>query len=116
MKSFSKSAGLFILLASFIYGTLYANQVMYSSPVQYTATATASPSPAMAANSLRTYLIITNKGNSIAYVNFGGAASPAASGLPIPPGGNYEPYKAPAQAVYLLTTAGTTALTLIQGN
>lgn len=108
----------FVLIALFV-GVLFVtptkgNQVLYGPPVVVTATVTSTK--IMNANSLRKYLIIVNRGTSItAVVKFGSVQS-GTEGVPIPPGGSYEPTFAPGNSVYAVTGSSTTALTLIEGN
>ncbi len=104
----------FLILMSLFVTSASANQYMYGPPTPYTALAT-NGAAAMAANSLRAYLLIQNLGPGIAYVKFGSAQTGGTDGIAIPSGGNYEPLAPSAQAIYLRTATGTTGLVLMQG-
>lgn len=79
----------------------------------FTATAGAS-ALALPYNGLRGYLILVNTGLVTAYVSFN-ASQAQGTGIPIPAGGNYEPFIAPTSAVYIGTNASTTTVTMMEG-
>lgn len=87
--------------------------VVMSAPVSVTATTTSTK--VLDANAYRNYLIIQNTGSVSVIVKFG-AAQTASEGVTIPAGGNYEPFKAPVDSVYLESASSTAAVTLIEGN
>ncbi len=104
-----------LLLLSLLVGAVSAQAQTnnFSAPVAFTATTVSTQ--AMAGNANRTYLIIVNTGstNNI-YVKFG-AAQTGAQGVPIPPGGSYEPINAPGNSVWIDTAASTSTVVLQQG-
>jgi hypothetical protein len=89
-----------------------ANQVLFGSPVTVTVTGTSTQ--VLAANSLRSYLIIQNNGSQNAIIKFGSAQT-GTEGIVIIPGGNYEPIWAPANSVFAISASSTTSLTILQG-
>jgi hypothetical protein len=93
--------------------TARANQVLFGPPhvVGITATSTA----IRPKNSLRTYLIIQNIGALPVVVKFGSIQDDATDGVVIPAGGNYEPFLAPANSVWIRTASSTSTVVLIEG-
>jgi len=84
--------------------------VFFGSPSYITVNS--SSALAVPQNNLRSYLIIVNTGSNTMYANFGAPGS--GSGIPIPAGGNYEPFQTPMNSVYLVSPSGTTAA-ILQG-
>lgn len=111
MKKFFALILIWVFL--FLPATASANYYMFSAPV--TGTATSTSTKVLNQNNLRSYLIIINNSSTVTlYVKFGSAQS-GTEGVTIPPLGNYEPFKAPANSVYLDTASSTAAYTIIQG-
>lgn len=102
---------LFILIG---FSQTHASPFIYGPPVVVASTVTSSQF--MAANSLRSYLIIQNTGTSNILVKFQSASVNTADGLLIPAGGAYEPIDAPTQAVFIRSVTGTNSAVIIQGN
>ncbi len=104
-----------LLILSLLIGavSVQAQTNNYSNPIAFTATTTSTQ--AMAGNAARTYLIIVNTGstNNI-YVKFGAVQS-GIQGIPIPPGGSYEPINPPGNSVWIETSASTSTVVLQQG-
>lgn len=89
----------------------HANNVIYGAPISRSVSAT--PSQVFAKNSLRAYLLLVNVGSNPIYVAFDSSAS---VGIPIPPGGNYEPNgDAPANAIFVFTASSTSNVVATQG-
>ena len=107
-------SSLLIFVGLLLAAPVQANQMMMKPPVAFTATT--SSQQAIAANNLRSYIIIVNTGAQIAYVKFATAIqSPATQGIPIPPGGNYEPFIAPANPLWVSSASATTSLVIVEG-
>ena len=100
------------LLISLLTPRLFANNVMFGAPVS--ASVTTSSARIMPQNGLRTYLIIVNTGSNPAIVKFGSVQS-GTEGIPIPAGGNYEPFEAPSSSIYAVTASSTTTLQIVEG-
>lgn len=66
-------------------------------------------------DNMRTYLIIQNQGTANIIVKAFSAIT-GTEGVIIPPGGNYEPYLAPGNAVYAKSATGTNSVTIVQGH
>jgi hypothetical protein len=106
---------LYLLLPSIFFVSLVvrANTAIFGPPVVVTATTTSAQ--LLAANNLRTYLLIVNKGSQTVQIKFG-SAQIATEGIPIPPGGSYEPIEGPSNSVWGVTASGSSAVTITQGN
>ena len=87
--------------------------VFFGAPVTGTAGASAQ---VLGQNNLRSYLIIQNTGATSIIVKLGSTISSSNEGVQIPAGGNYEPIKAPANAVFLKALSGSPTYILIEGN
>jgi hypothetical protein len=92
--------------------TARANQVLFGPP--HTVTVNGTSTQYLPANTLRTYLIIQNAGAVNVIVKFGGVQT-GSEGVVIGPGGNYEPIKAPANSVYMISASSTASVTLVEG-
>lgn len=79
-----------------------------------TPTPTGSPSPALANNLARIYLLVVNKGANSVYFKCGSSFS-GTEGVLIPAGGNYEPLKAPLCDVYLKSASGSNIVSILEG-
>lgn len=101
-----------VFLALTVSSFSFANYTMFGPPLTVSVTGTSTQ--ALAQNGLRTYLLIVNTGANTIIVKFGSAQS-GTEGVPIPPGGNYEPSKAPANSVFLETASSTSTASIIQG-
>lgn len=104
---------LLLILVLLIPVGVYANQFLFGTPVAVSVTTT--PAVALAANSLRAYLLIVNTGATPVIVKFGSAPASGTDGVPIPAGGNYEPFRPPANSVYVRTASSTSTLVIVQG-
>lgn len=104
-----KSVLLFLVLL-----TGQAFGVSYAPPVVVTATGTSTK--VMNFNAKRGYIIIINRGSNTAVAKFGTTAQSGTEGVPIPAGGSYEPIQAPTNPLWLVTTASTSAVTIVEGN
>lgn len=82
---------------------------------QTVVSATTTSTLALATNKDRRYLLIQNNGAVTVYVKFGSAHS-GTEGVWIVAGGNYEPYKAPLESIYLKSASGTADVTIISAN
>lgn len=90
----------------------FANQMIIGPPV--TGTASTGGALVMASNSLRAYVIIINTGSTNGLcARFSSTETGCAT--PIPPLGNYEPFIAPANVIYLASAASTTTYSVKQG-
>lgn len=78
-------------------------------------TATTTSTKYLENNSLRNYLLIVNKGSVTIYVKFG-SASTGTDGVPIVAGGNYEPFEAPIDSVYIKSSSGSQPVLIFEGN
>ena len=106
--------GFFILIAGLQAHALTQALInSFAAPTVVTATVTSTQ--VLAANPLRTYLIIMNQGNTNNVIVKFGSVQSGTEGVVIPPGGSYEPLLAPGNAVFLRSAASTSAVTLIQG-
>ena len=86
---------------------------LFGPPVTVTVTSTSTQE--LAQDNLRAYLLIVNNGAVPVYVKFGSAQT-GTEGVAIPAGGNYEPYHAPANSVWMDTASSTASCTIIQGH
>jgi hypothetical protein len=102
-----------VLFFFFYTGYAYALINSFKAPVVVTATVTSTQ--VLAANNLRTYLIIMNQGSSVNVIVKFGSVQSAGEGVVIPPGGAYEPLLAPGNSVWLESASSTSAVTLIEG-
>ena len=104
---------LIVLLLAFAPQSYAANNILFGAPV--TVTVTNSSTQELAANPLRSYLIMVNNSATVpVYVRFGHVQS-GTEGVTIPPGGNYEPFEAPSNSVFMVTASSTASVTIIQG-
>lgn len=62
----------------------------------------------------RRYLLIQNNSVSDMYINFGSDAGPTSS-LIVKAGGYYEPYRVPADSIYISAASGASQGILIEG-
>lgn len=81
---------------------------------QVTVTVTATSAKFLDTESGRDYLLIVNKGSNTIYVKFGSHVG-SGEGIPIPAGGNYEPYDAPDDAVYMKSASGSQSVEIVRG-
>lgn len=102
-------SGILVFLSLSIFAE---NFIMFGPPLAVTVTNTSTQ--ILPQNSLRTYLILVNTGTNTAYVKMGSVQSTSTEGVPIPAGGNYEPFQAPANSVFVVSPSGS-FLTVIQG-
>lgn len=77
-------------------------------------TATATTTLILNTNVFRGYLLIVNDGTLAVRLKVGYSTA-AYDGITIPAGGSYEPINAPTNALYIRTSSGTSALTVVQG-
>ncbi len=77
-------------------------------------TATTTSTVALPLNLKRTYLLIINKGAANILVKFGSAHS-GTEGVVVVPNGNYEPFKAPVDPVYIRSASGSQAMLVLEG-
>jgi len=80
---------------------------------QITGTATTTSVKILSANGDRNELIIVNEGSTTMRVREG--SSHASEGLPIPPGGNYDPDPVPIGDIYLKIQSATGTYTIYEG-
>ena len=85
-----------------------------SQAVPLSVVATTTSTQVLPYNNLRSYLLIQNIGSNTIVVKMNSAQT-GTEGVQIPPGGNYEPYGAPVNAVYIETLTGSSAVTIVQG-
>lgn len=81
---------------------------------QLEGTATVTSTLIVPYNSFRKYLLIQNKGAVDIYAKFK-TAQTGVEGIKIVAGGNYEPYLAPKDKLYLETASGTSAYVVVEG-
>jgi hypothetical protein len=62
----------------------------------------------------RKYLLIVNKGTQIIYVKYDSAHT-GTEGIPIPVGGNYEPWIAPTNAIFMRSASGSQNVQVTEG-
>jgi hypothetical protein len=82
--------------------------------VQSTITVTTTGAQVLPALNGRKYLIVINKGTDTIYFKLDSAPG-AGQGVPILPGGNYEPFAVPSNAIFLKANSGTQSVEIIQG-
>lgn len=102
-----------IALLIFLAPIAKANFVMFG-PTSSAAVTTTS-GQIIPSNSLRVYLIMVNTGTNTVYVKAGAVQSTATDGIPILPGGNYEPFLAPANNIYADTSTGSSTIEWQEG-
>lgn len=103
-----------LLLALSFSLPIWANDVIFGTAL--IGTATTGSSLVFADNSLRSYLLIVNTGSNTIYANFGTiSGSSLVPAVPIPALGNYEPFRAPSNSVFLSTQTGSSNFVAIQG-
>lgn len=102
---------IFILVLCLL-GTPAFATVFYGPPVTVTATVTSTQE--LTQNNSRMYLLIQNTGSNPVIVKFGSAQT-GVEGITVPAGGNYEPIVAPADSVWMRSSASTSAVTIQQG-
>jgi len=105
----------YFLLLSILF--LSFNSFAIISNTLTTMTATTTSTLALAADTQRKYLIIQNRGASgsaTVYVKFGSAHT-GTEGIEIVPGGNYEPYWAPYNSVYIESSTSTQQVQIYSG-
>lgn len=93
--------------------TARANQTLFGAPLAVSATVTSTS--VKAKNTLRTYLLIQNTGALPVVVKFGSVQNSATDGIVIPAGGNYEPFLAPANSVWIRTASSTSTVIIVEG-
>lgn len=105
-----------IMLLLFLMACSPANAIQdaFSLRQQIVVNATTTSTLALAANPLRKYLMIQNNGTAVVSVTFN-AAQTSTEGVQIVAGGNYEPFKASADSVYLKASSGSQSVVLIEG-
>lgn len=69
----------------------------------------------LAANGGRKCLLVVNKGSDTIYVTIATSAG-ATEGIPIPAGGNWEPFIPVIDAIHARAASGTQAVFFAQGN
>ena len=104
-----KFLGLVLLIGSF---AAHAQSVVFSAPTTVSVTSTSAL--VFPPNGKRNYLILSNTGSAAVIIKFGSVQS-ANEGLTIPAGGNYEPNKAAANAIYAKTATGSSTLVIVEG-
>jgi len=93
---------------------VWANNIIFYSPG--TASLTTTPSQILTSNSLRKYLILVNTGSNTVIIKTGAAPASSTDGIPIPAGGNWEPFQAPGNSIYGRAVTGTSTIEYQQGN
>lgn len=101
-----------VLLFSF---RVFAAPTAVDIKTQTVVTATTTSTVALAENKERRYLLIQNNGAVTVYVKFGAAHS-GTEGVWIIAGGNYEPFQAPLESIYVKSASSTAAVTIIEAN
>lgn len=81
---------------------------------QATFTATTTSTKILNGSSYRTYLMMINNGANSVAVKVGSAHT-GFEGVVIPSGGYYEPFVAPSDSIYLISTSGTSAVFVLEG-
>lgn len=89
-----------------------ADQTYNMSHTEVTATTTSAEASVL--NMKRQYLLIINKGTATVYAKIGSAHS-GTEGVPIPAGGNWEPFVIPVGAVYLKSASGSQSVSVVEG-
>lgn len=77
-------------------------------------TATTSSASELDANLKRKYLLIVNKCSETMYVGVGASTS-GTEGIPIPQGGNYEPFVVPVDEIFLKAASTTCDFIIVEG-
>lgn len=102
-------------LSVFLFSTLTFAGATYSDGGPYTestVTVTATAQKVINSASSRLYLLIINKGSDSVFLK-AGAAPASGEGIPIPPGGNYEPKFPSTDDIYLKAASGIQTMELI---
>lgn len=83
--------------------------------VESTVTATTTSTKVLNYNASRSYLMIQNQGLTNVTVKFRSVQS-GSEGVLIVPGGNYEPYRVPIEAMWIISASSTDAVEIVEGS
>lgn len=81
---------------------------------QISTSATITSTQILPDNPIRKYLIIENLGSTTIIAKFGSIQS-GSEGIQIPAGGNYEPYSAPTESLWIKSASSTDSMMVLEG-
>lgn len=103
------------LLLAFLLSTVcFAGSFYFSVSNQAVVSVTGTSTQFLPFNARRAYLLIQNNGSDYVILKIATVQS-GTEGIIIAAGGNYEPIKAPQEAIFMMSNSGTQSVLVVEG-